>query len=238
MEALAPARYRVQFTADAELRDQLERLQALMRSSVPDGDLGALIKVAVAEKLERLEAQRFAKTNKPRKTLASTDTTPNSRHIPAAVRRRVHARDGGRCAYVNAEGKRCQTRARLEFHHDGTPYARGGDHSPENIRLVCRTHNMLLAEQEYGREKMARYRSSESHGTDLARRSQGNRVAALPGPRVLAERSQDLVGAEACSRQQHPETALPGSARTAPGPGRARPARRCGGAVWRRYGAR
>ena len=46
----------------AELRDQLERLQALMRSSVPDGDLGKIIKVAVAEKLERLEAKRFGKT--------------------------------------------------------------------------------------------------------------------------------------------------------------------------------
>jgi hypothetical protein len=32
VEPLAPARYRVQFTASAELRDKLERLQALMRS--------------------------------------------------------------------------------------------------------------------------------------------------------------------------------------------------------------
>ena len=38
VEPLAPARYKVQFTVSAELRDKLERLQALMRSSVPDGD--------------------------------------------------------------------------------------------------------------------------------------------------------------------------------------------------------
>ncbi len=39
VEPLAPARYKVCFTASAGLRDKLERLQALMRSSVPDGDL-------------------------------------------------------------------------------------------------------------------------------------------------------------------------------------------------------
>ena len=40
VEPLAPARYKVQFTASAELHDKLERLRALMRPSVPDGDLG------------------------------------------------------------------------------------------------------------------------------------------------------------------------------------------------------
>jgi len=39
VEPLGAARYRVQFTASAELHDKLERLRALMRPSVPDGDL-------------------------------------------------------------------------------------------------------------------------------------------------------------------------------------------------------
>src|SRR6185503_20812282 len=39
MEVLAPNRYKVQFTASAELHEKLERLRALMRSKVPDGDL-------------------------------------------------------------------------------------------------------------------------------------------------------------------------------------------------------
>ena len=41
----------------SDVRDKLERLQALMRSSVPDGDLAAIIEDAVTEKLERLEAR-------------------------------------------------------------------------------------------------------------------------------------------------------------------------------------
>ena len=40
---LAPARYKVQFTASAELHDKLQRLQALIRSSAPDADAWPLI---------------------------------------------------------------------------------------------------------------------------------------------------------------------------------------------------
>jgi hypothetical protein len=141
VEPLAPARYQVRFTASKELRDKLERLQALMRSSVPDGDLGAIIETAVTEKLERLEAKRFGRTKTPRKSLAETDTAPTSRRIPAAVRRAVYEHDQGRCTYVDARGRRCTARDRLEFHHHGTPFGRGGDHSLANVRLACRTHN-------------------------------------------------------------------------------------------------
>ena len=44
-------------------------------------------------------SREAGKTKTPRKSLAETDTTPMSRHIPAAVRRAVWARDGGRCTW-------------------------------------------------------------------------------------------------------------------------------------------
>lgn len=157
IEALAPDRYDVQFTASAGLRAKLDRLKTLMRSSIPDGDLAALIEAAVTEKIERLEARKLGRTKAPRKTLAQTDTRPSSRHIPAPVRRVVHERDGGRCTYQDTRGRRCRTRERLEFHHVD-PYGQGGAHSPENIRLLCRTHNQLQAELDYGAETMDRYR--------------------------------------------------------------------------------
>ena len=156
-KVIAPDRYRLQFDLDAELRGKLERLQALLRHSVPDGDLGKVIDVAVTRELERLEAQRFGKTKKPRTRLARTDTRAKSRHIPAAVRRFVEGRDGGRCTYRDKRGRRCTKRHDLEFHHI-RPFGVGGDHSPEGIVLMCRTHNQLLAEQDFGKEKMARSR--------------------------------------------------------------------------------
>jgi 5-methylcytosine-specific restriction endonuclease McrA len=164
VEPLAPSRYKVQFTASAEFRDKLERLQALMRSSVPDGDLAKIIDLAVTEKLERLEARRFAKTKRPRKRLAQTDTRPKSRYIPAAVRRFVEKRDGGQCTYRGKHGRRCTRRHDLEFHHR-KPFGLGGDHSPEGLALMCRTHNALLAEQDFGKERMARHRRRASRET-------------------------------------------------------------------------
>jgi hypothetical protein len=159
VQPLAPARYRVQFTASAELHHKLERLRALMRTKFPDGDLAAIIEEAVSEKLERLEARRFATTKNPRKGLSKTDTAPSSRRIPSAVRRAVYERDGSRCRYVDKQGRQCAERHRLEFHHSH-PLAFGGDHGPNGIRLMCRAHNLYLAEHDYGRQAMERYRRS------------------------------------------------------------------------------
>jgi len=155
MEALSPGRYRVQFTASAQLKDKIERLTALMRSQIPDGDLALVIELAVTEKLERLEARRLAKTEAPRKTLRDTNTSQVSRHIPAAVRRAVVQRDGCRCRFVDVQGRRCSERHRLEFHHRH-PYAMGGAHSPGNISLLCAAHNRLMAEHDYGRTASVR----------------------------------------------------------------------------------
>jgi hypothetical protein len=149
VEPLSPGRYKVQFTASAELRDKLERLQALMRSQVPDGDLAEIIDHAISQALARLEARRFAKTTAPRKGLSPTDTAPVSRHVPAAVRRTVHERDGNRCGFVDARGRRCSERDRLEFHHRH-PFGMGGGHDPGNVGLLCRAHNQLVARSDYG----------------------------------------------------------------------------------------
>ncbi len=180
IQPLAPARYKVQFTASAELVRKLDRLKALMRSSVPDGDLAALLEDAVTEKLTRLEARRFARTDAPRKPLGDTTSSPRSRYIPAPVRRAVHERDGGRCRYVDAQGRRCTARDRLEFHHR-RPFGFGGDHDPDNLSLMCRAHNAYLAEVDYGAERRPRRqhgagRLSERRATYSAERTGGPRA--------------------------------------------------------------
>jgi hypothetical protein len=157
VEALAPARYKVQFTATAQLRDKLERLKALMRTQVQDGDLGAIIELAVTQTLERLEARRLANAAAPRRMLPETDTAPASRHIPAAVRRAVRKRDDDRCSFVDEQGRRCSERHRLEFHHRH-PFGMGGDHSPGNVSLMCAAHNRYLAERDYGQAAIRRHR--------------------------------------------------------------------------------
>jgi 5-methylcytosine-specific restriction endonuclease McrA len=174
VQPLSPGRYKVQFTAGAEFHRKLERLRSLMGSRVPDGDLAAVIEQAVTEKLERLEARRFARPRPSRKGTTETnpspsapkiptererrrDGSPSSRHIPAAVRRAVYQRDGGRCRYVDELGRRCKERDQLEFHHRH-PFGLGGEHSVANLALMCRAHNAYLAQCDYGLEAMARHR--------------------------------------------------------------------------------
>ena len=161
VQPLSPSRYKVQFTASAELHDKLERLRAWVGSGGPD-DLAAVIEQAVTEKLQRLESH-FARTNASRKVLAKpvANLSPSSRHIPAAVQRAVRARDGNRCCYVDDQGRRCPARNRLQFHHRH-PFGLGGDHGIDNIRLMCPAHNAYLADCDYGREAMARRRPERS----------------------------------------------------------------------------
>jgi hypothetical protein len=154
-QPLAPERYKVQFTVSKGLRDKLERLQSLMNE-----DLTAVIEAAVTEKLERLEARRYAEVKKPRKGLDETDVSPKTRAIPAAVKRAVRKRDGDRCRFVDRTGRRCTERRGLEFHHHD-PFGRGGDHHPSNVSLYCARHNAYSAERDFGKEKMDRYRSRD-----------------------------------------------------------------------------
>ncbi len=161
LEPLAPGRYRVQFTASAELRDKIERLRALTSASVPDGSLAALIDLAITEKLQRLEARRFARTAAPRKALSETSVTPRTRQVPAAVKRAVYERDGGQCGYKDEQGRRCPARQGLEFHHRH-PFGFGGDHSVANVSLACSSHNRFMAEIDYGHEAIARRRGAHA----------------------------------------------------------------------------
>ena len=79
----------------------------------------------------------------------------------------MRKRDGHQCTFVAANGKRCTERDRLQFHYS-EPFARGGNHSPENLRLVCRTHNAYFAEHDYSKEVMERYRRSEDRVSEPA----------------------------------------------------------------------
>jgi len=75
--------------------------------------------------------------------------------VPVAVRDEVTLRDGGQCTLV-CDSRRCAETKGLQIDHV-RPFARGGDHSLENMRLLCPAHNRLMAERIYGREKMAAF---------------------------------------------------------------------------------
>jgi hypothetical protein len=150
--ALAPQRYRVQFTIGAGTHEKLRRAQELLRREIPDGDPGAIFDRALALLLEDVARKKLAAAAKPpRRGSRVHHPSPGtrSRHIPAHVKRAVWRRDGGRCAFVTGHGRRCTERAFLEFHHR-EPYAMGGETTVANVSLRCRAHNVYEAELDFG----------------------------------------------------------------------------------------
>jgi hypothetical protein len=84
------------------------------------------------------------------------------RYVPAAVRRAVFERDEGRCTYTDAGGRRCAETHRLELHHLRA-FARGGEHTEDNLTLRCNAHNALAAEEDFGRELIELARGASEH---------------------------------------------------------------------------
>ena len=139
---IAPAQYKVQITVSADTYDKLRRAQDLLRHTIPNGDPAVIFDRALTLLLANLEKTKLAAVTRPHAPRASAK---RSRHIPAAVRREVWKRDGGRCAFVGTDG-RCQEHGFLEFHHV-ISYATGGRTTFENLQLRCRAHNAYESEQ-------------------------------------------------------------------------------------------
>jgi 5-methylcytosine-specific restriction endonuclease McrA len=149
----APERYRVQFTIGEETHARLRHVQALLRREIPDGDPAAIFDRALRLLEADVEKKKLGATTRPRPIRRATDGSEQaaglSRDVPRGVRRAVWRRDGGQCAYVAPEGRRCAERTFLEFHHKRA-YAKGGRATVENIALRCRRHNQYEAEVEFG----------------------------------------------------------------------------------------
>lgn len=78
------------------------------------------------------------------------------RHMLQAIRDEVFKRDGGRCTFADPDGKRCDSEQNLQVDHIIT-LTKGGDNSPENLRLLCARHTMMEAERVYGKEQMEKH---------------------------------------------------------------------------------
>ena len=153
---LGGRRFKVQFTGSQALCDKLREAQALLRHQILDGDLAEIFDRALTLLLEDTKRKKFAQTSRPRKQKSARKSGSASRHIPAQTKRAVVARDGGRCAFIGRNGRRCISRDLLEFHHR-EPWARAKLHSIGRIELRCRGHNHYAALQDYGAAYMARF---------------------------------------------------------------------------------
>src|SRR6187551_4055036 len=153
-EPLSASRYRVEFTASGEFCEKLERARELLSHSLPSGDLATLLERALDELIAR-EVRRREGAGKPRK---QRELKAGSRHVPVEVARAVRERDGFRCAFVDAEGRRCSERRFLTLEHR-IPFAFGGLPTVENLCLHCASHNAYTAREAFGQALLERKRA-------------------------------------------------------------------------------
>jgi 5-methylcytosine-specific restriction endonuclease McrA len=170
LEPLSPGRYGLQLTLSAEQKEKLELARDLLSHTNFRGDLAIVVERALDELISRLEKRRFGRVQpRPprdsakvpgahaREEPSATTTTierradeQRRRHIANEIRRNVLTRDGARCAFVGRDGQRCNVRAFLQFHHRHA-WAHGGTDTADNLEMLCRAHNSLLAERDFGR---------------------------------------------------------------------------------------
>jgi 5-methylcytosine-specific restriction endonuclease McrA len=155
LEPWSPGRYRVEFTASAELADKLERARELLSHALPSGDLAALIERAVDQLLEHETRRRYGSNQRGGRK--RRPLTPGSRHVPVEVARQVWERDGGQCTFIDDEGRRCGARLFLTLEHR-QPFALGGPATVDNLCLLCKSHNQHTAREVFGEEHITKKR--------------------------------------------------------------------------------
>ena len=89
------------------------------------------------------DASAGAAAHATREPVDSRHQSPPRRHIPAAVRRHIWLRDGGRCCYRDPlSGRRCTSSHLLQIDHL-LPVAEGGGPEPSNLELLCFVHHRM-----------------------------------------------------------------------------------------------
>jgi len=151
VEPLSPNTYSVQLTMTKAGFEMLQQAKQLMSHRVPNGSTVRVIEAALEVLVEKLERERLGKTTRPQKTRRPCKKGT----IARATRREVFARDGFQSTYVDGQGRRCSCRTMLELDHID-PRARGGSDEAWNLRVRCRAHNRLWAEDVFGKEHVAR----------------------------------------------------------------------------------
>jgi hypothetical protein len=220
--SLAPDRYKVQFTIGTQTLEKLRLAKDMLRHAIPSGDEAAILDRALTVLLAELARKKFAATDRPR---PGAGADPDSRYVPAEVRREVWLRDGGQCAFVGTDGRRCAERAFVEFHHL-TPWAVGGEPTVANVQLRCRRHNDYEARVFFSRDRPL-------GGGGLVREDYVPDVTFPPVLERVGDGEVVTPSSSSCSRRRAasaPARAGPGGRhcgppRAAPGAGRSGPRR-------------
>jgi hypothetical protein len=138
-------------TVPRRLLEKLEAAKDALGHACPEASTAVILERGLDLVLAQ-HAKRHGLVDNPRPAGSSS----RAGAIPAAVKREVWRRAGGRCEWAFESGERCDCRRRLEYDHV-VPRALGGASTSDNVRLTCKGHNLLAARRVFGDAVIDRY---------------------------------------------------------------------------------
>jgi 5-methylcytosine-specific restriction endonuclease McrA len=196
VKPLSADSFGVQFTQCRRAHDKLETIRELLSHEIPSRDLADVVEALCDIADPILRKRRYAATEKQR--LGHRCPAAGSRHIPDEVRRAVWERDDGCCTFVSEDGHRCGSRRLVEYDHIEA-FARGGEATVDNVRLLCRAHNHYEAERTYGAEFMRHKRIAAAEA----------RAEAKAREKKVREEEAAAARAKAAEEQAHELEVVP-----------------------------
>lgn len=134
IEPLTADRFGAHFTADAELKELIERARALASHRLPTGELSDLMKLVLRGFVRCEEARRFAVRQPPKGTVA-----PSAELAASAEQATSH--DATPPGGASSRAREMVTRT--------------ANATSDNMRLRCRAHNQLHARDCFGASHVA-----------------------------------------------------------------------------------
>ncbi len=174
IEPIAPELYNFRFSGDRQLKEKLIRLGEVLGIQNPLQELELLINKlseigldqkdperkharrlkrqhAKEKKQSKMRPDEFTGNPQTAKEAKAEDSGMDRRAPKIALREEILAKANYQCEYMSAKGKRCTARINLEIDHE-VPWSKGGHSRSDNLQCLCKAHNLLKAEHDFGKD--------------------------------------------------------------------------------------
>lgn len=157
---------RVQVTLTKAQLAVLDRVREVSSHSNFGASLSEIIEMLANKYLDKNDPLRREVKSRPQTKqesppapeVAMQQDFSRRKPIAPALRNAVLRRAEAMCEFVDpGTSHRCRSRYLIELDHV-VPVALGGANDPRNLKALCRTHNLMMAERAFGKERMLPFR--------------------------------------------------------------------------------
>jgi hypothetical protein len=150
-EVIKPQRdnsIRMELSFSVEEMEILKQARELLSHSLPNATWAQAITYLAKQQVQKVMGkEKPAKTNSTANSTQSFPAAGVRKAIKVTTRRALLKKAQSCCEYVDPISKRrCSGKYQLQIDHI-FPLALGGSNDPSNLRVLCRTHNILSAQQ-------------------------------------------------------------------------------------------